>query len=491
MKKELLKLSMLEAHRLLKKKEFSACELAEVYVEQMENDELNAFVTKTPDLILTQAKNVDVLLSTGEPIGPLAGMPIGVKDLFCTRGIRTTACSNMLRDFVPTYESTVTDNLWKSGAGMLGKLNMDEFAMGSSNSCSCFGPVRNPWKGKEYEDLIPGGSSGGSSAAVAGLLCIAATGSDTGGSVRQPAALCGIVGVKPTYGRCSRWGMIAFASSLDQAGVLTRTVEDAAIMLQAMCSNDKKDSTSSTGIIPDFLHSIDYNIKGKRIGIVKEYDIPQNKEKEYVEKMWNENLRYLQDCGAELVEISLPHTKYALPVYYVISSSEASSNLARYDGVRFGKRVEGESVHDMYELTRSTNFGEEVKRRILTGAYALSFGCYDEYYSKSQKVRRLVMQDFEKAFKSVDCILTLTTPRNSVGMKENLGTIDRYYSDVFTVPASLAGLPALSVPSGISDNGSPMSLQLIGNYDDECCILNVAAVIHKRSGDLLKFLHKY
>ena len=491
MKKELLKLSILEAHHLLKKKEFSAHELAEAYIEQMENEELNAFVTKTPDLIRTQAKKVDVLLSEGEPISPLAGMPIGIKDIFCTNGVRTTACSNMLRNFIPPYESTVTSNLWNCGAGMMGKLNMDEFAMGSANSYSCFGPVKNPWKGEENEDLIPGGSSGGSSAAVSGLLCIAATGSDTGGSVRQPAALCGIVGVKPTYGRCSRWGMIAFASSLDQAGVLTKTVEDAAIMLQAICGNDKKDSTSHAGSVPNFLDSIDYNIKGKKIGIVKEYDIPPNKDKECVERMWNENLKYLQDCGAEIVEISLPHTKYALPVYYVISSSEASSNLARYDGVRYGRRLEGTSVHDMYELTRSANLGEEVKRRILTGAYALSYGCYDEYYSKSQKVRRLVVADFEEAFKSVNCILTLTTPRNSVGIEEKLETIDRYYSDVFTVPASLAGLPALSVPSGLSDRGSPMSLQVIGNYYDECCILNIAALIHRRAGDLLKHLHGY
>lgn len=491
MKKELLKLSILEAHNCLKKKEFSPTELVEAYIDEMENENLNAFVTKTQDIALEQARKVENLLLQGEKISPLAGMPIGVKDLFCTAGVRTTACSDILKNFVPSYESTISKNLWNNNACMMGKLNMDEFAMGSASSYSCFGPVKNPWKGPDGEDLIPGGSSGGSSAAVAGRLCIAAIGSDTGGSVRQPAALCGIVGAKPTYGRCSRWGMIAFASSLDQAGVLTRTVEDAAIMLQAMCGHDKKDSTSSPVDVPDFLKHISYDIKGKRIGIVREYEIPENKERECVSEMWAANLKYLQDCGAEIVDISLHHTKYALPVYYVIASSEASSNLARYDGVRYGVRREGESIDDMYELTRSLNFGEEVKRRILIGAYALSYGCYDAYYDKSQRVRRRVMQDFDEAFKKVDCILTLTTPRNFIGMDEKLEMIDRYYSDVFTVPASLAGLPAISIPSGLTKHGLPMSLQVIGKHYDEGEIFNVAAVIHKRTGDLLKHLHHF
>ncbi|MDB1135416.1 Asp-tRNA(Asn)/Glu-tRNA(Gln) amidotransferase subunit GatA [Candidatus Anaplasma sp. TIGMIC] len=491
MKEELLKLSMLEAHRCMKKGEFSASELVGAYIERMESEQLNAFVTKTPELALERAKKIDELLLKGEPIGPLAGMPIGVKDLFCTKGVRTTACSKILQNFVPTYESTVTHNLWNDGAVMLGKLNMDEFAMGSANSYSCFGPVKNPWKGANNEELTPGGSSGGSSAAVSGLLCIAATGSDTGGSVRQPAALCGIVGAKPTYGRCSRWGMIAFASSLDQAGVLTRTVEDAAMMLQSMCGYDQKDSTSSSVDVPNFMESITYDIKGKRIGIAKEYIVPDNKEKEDASAMLNKCMGHLRDCGAEIIDISLPHTKYALPVYYVVASSEASSNLARYDGVRYGARAEAETVDDMYELTRSLNFGEEVKRRILIGGYALSFGCYEAYYEKSQKVRQCVMQDFDEAFKKVDYILALTTPRNSVGLREELGTLDRYYCDIFTVPASLAGLPAISVPSSLSSRGLPMSVQVIGKHYDEGGILNVAAIIHKNSGDLLKHLHGF
>ena len=491
MKKELLKLSILEAHNHIKKRDFSASELTETYIERMESDQLNAFVTKTADLALKQAKEVDDLLQRGEEIPLLAGIPIGVKDLFCTKGVRTTACSNILRNFVPTYESTVSSNLWKNSAVMLGKLNMDEFAMGSANNYSCFGPVKNPWKGPNGEDLIPGGSSGGSSASVAGLLCAAAIGSDTGGSVRQPAALCGIVGVKPTYGRCSRWGMIAFASSLDQAGVLTRSVEDAAIMLQAMCGYDKKDSTSADIAVPRFLDHINYNIKGKRIGVSAEYAMTDNKEKADVERMWNANIKYLQDCGAEIVDISLPHTKYALPVYYVIASAEASSNLARYDGVRYGTRIEGETVDDMYESTRSSNFGDEVKRRVLIGAYVLSYGRYDVCYEKALRVRRGVKKDFEAAFKKVDCILTIPTPRNIVALEEELSAFDLYQSDVYTVPASLAGLPAMSVPAGLSSSGNPMSLQVICNHFDEGEMLNVAAVIHKRSGDLLKHLHGY
>ncbi|MGN7661804.1 MAG: Asp-tRNA(Asn)/Glu-tRNA(Gln) amidotransferase subunit GatA [Anaplasma sp.] len=489
MKKELLKLSILEAHQRLENKEISALELTEAYVDAVEHDQLNAFVTKTSELALESAKKVDERLRKGESIGPLSGIPVGVKDLFCTKGVRTTACSNILKNFVPSYESTVSQRLRDRGAIMLGKLNMDEFAMGSTNTYSCFGPVKNPWRGTDNKDLIPGGSSGGSSAAVAGLLCAAALGSDTGGSVRQPAALCGIVGVKPTYGRCSRWGMIAFASSLDQAGVLTRTVEDAAVMLRAICGHDEKDSTSFKEAVPDFLGHISYNIQEKRIGIPKEYVLPQGRDD--ISKMWSQNVEYLQKCGAEIVEISLPHTRYALPAYYIISSSEASSNLARYDGVRYGTRVDSESVEEMYELTRSLNFCEEVKRRMLIGAYTLSSGYYDAYYEKAQKVRCLVAQDFAKAFKEVDYIMTLTTPVEATGIDEEISAVDRYFTDVFTVPASLAGLPAVSVPSGLSRRGLPMALQVVGRHCDECGILNVAAVLYRHAGSLLGHLHNF
>ncbi|MGN7678742.1 MAG: Asp-tRNA(Asn)/Glu-tRNA(Gln) amidotransferase subunit GatA [Anaplasma sp.] len=490
MKKELLKLSILEAHQRLKSKEISALELTEAYVNAVEQDQLNAFVTKTSELALESAKRVDERLHKGEPIGQLSGIPVGVKDLFCTKGVRTTACSNILKNFVPSYESTVSQKLRDGGGAiMLGKLNMDEFAMGSANTYSCFGPVKNPWRGIDNKDLIPGGSSGGSSAAVAGLLCTGALGSDTGGSVRQPAALCGIVGVKPTYGRCSRWGMIAFASSLDQAGVLARTVEDAAVILQAICGYDKKDSTSSKEAVPDFLGNISYDIRGKRIGIPKEYVLPQGRDD--ISKMWNQNVKYLQECGAEIVEISLPHTKYALPAYYIIASSEASSNLARYDGVRYGTRASAESVEEMYELTRSLNFGEEVRRRLLMGAYTLSSGYYDAYYDKAQRVRHLVAQDFVEAFKKVDYIMALTTPVEATEIDEEVSAIDRYFTDVFTVPASLAGLPAVSVPSGLSGRGLPMALQVMGRHCDECGILNVAAMLHRRVGSLLGHLHNF
>ncbi|TZF78185.1 Asp-tRNA(Asn)/Glu-tRNA(Gln) amidotransferase subunit GatA [Anaplasma marginale] len=489
MKRELLKLSILEAHRCLKNKDFSARELTEAYIGAVEQDTLNAFVTTTPELALAAADRTDGLLQRGEPIHPMSGIPVGVKDLFCTKGVRTTACSNILKNFVPTYESTVSQKLWDSGAVMLGKLNMDEFAMGSSNTYSCFGPVKNPWKGTEGKDLTPGGSSGGSSAAVAGLLCAGALGSDTGGSVRQPAALCGVVGAKPTYGRCSRWGMIAYASSLDQAGVLARTVEDAAVMLNAICGYDQKDSTSSQEAAPDFLGGISRDVRGVRIGIPKEYELPKNRGD--IAAMWDQNIKHLLDCGAEIVEISLPHTTYALPVYYILASSEASSNLARYDGIRYGTRVEGETIDEMYELTRSLNFGEEVKRRMLIGAYTLSSGYRRAYYDKAQRVRCLVIRDFEEAFKKVDCILALTTPVEATGIEEPLSAMDRYFTDVFTVPASLAGLPAISVPAGLSERKLPMALQVIGHYHDECGMLNLAAVIYEHSGGVLQHLHGF
>ncbi|QXK92011.1 Asp-tRNA(Asn)/Glu-tRNA(Gln) amidotransferase subunit GatA [Neoehrlichia mikurensis] len=475
--KELLKLSIVEMHHGLKNKDFSAVELAKAHINSVENENLNAFVTKTPEIALKAAQQVDILLRNNTVISPMAGIPIGIKDLFCTKHIRTTACSNILREFVPTYESTVSNKLLQHGAVMLGKLNMDEFAMGSTNLNSCFGPVKNPWKRSDQKDLVPGGSSGGSSAAVAGFLCAGALGSDTGGSIRQPAAFCGIVGIKPTYGRCSRWGMISFASSLDQAGVLTRTVEDAALMLEAICGYDNKDSTSSKVQVPHFINYITNDIQGKRIGIPKEYQLIKCQED--IKEVWKQNIQFLQNCGAEIIDISLPHSKYSLPIYYIIASSEASSNLARYDGVKYGARVSSDNLNDMYELTRSLNIGQEAKTRILIGAYVLSSGYYDAYYDKAQRIRHLIMQDFVKAFEQVDYILTYATPNEAFAIDEKPDALNMYAEDIFTVPINLAGLPAISVPVGLSKNKLPLSLQLIGNYYDEGGILNVANIIQK------------
>ncbi|KJV68791.1 Asp-tRNA(Asn)/Glu-tRNA(Gln) amidotransferase subunit GatA [Candidatus Neoehrlichia procyonis] len=475
--KELLKLSIVEMHQGLKNKDFSAVELTQAHINSVENDNLNAFVTKTPEIALEAAQKVDTLLRNSSTISPMAGIPVGIKDLFCTKNIKTTACSNILREFIPMYESTVSHRLLQHGAVMLGKLNMDEFAMGSANINSCFGPVKNPWKKSDQKDLVPGGSSGGSSAAVAGFLCAGALGSDTGGSIRQPAAFCGIVGIKPTYGRCSRWGMISFASSLDQAGVLTRTVEDAALMLETVCGYDYKDSTSSKVPVPNFVNQITNNVQGKRIGIPAEYQIFQHHED--IIKIWQQNIQYLQNCGAEIIDISLPHSQYSLPVYYIISSSEASSNLARYDGVKYGTRVLSNNLNDMYELTRSLNMGQEVKTRILMGAYVLSSGYYDAYYDKAQRIRYLIMQDFVKAFEKVDYILTPTTPNEAFEIDDKPDILDMYASDIFTVSVNLAGLPAISVPAGLSKNKLPLALQIIGNYYDEGGILNVASIIQK------------
>ncbi|WDM84832.1 Asp-tRNA(Asn)/Glu-tRNA(Gln) amidotransferase subunit GatA [Ehrlichia sp. JZT12] len=485
---DILKLSIVEMHDKLKKKEFSAVELTKLHIEAVNNEKLNAFITKTPEVALSAAEKADYTFTyEKEKITPLTGIPVGVKDLFCTKNVRTTACSNILKNFIPQYDSTVVKRLLSNGAVMLGKLNMDEFAMGSSNSNSCFGIVKNPWTRADGTEVVPGGSSGGSSAAVAGFLCAGALGSDTGGSVRQPAAFCGIVGLKPTYGRCSRLGMIAFASSLDQAGVLTRTVQDAALMLQSICGYDAADSTSANITVPIFSDSITSLIKGKRIGIPKEYELSsQYQEYNEISEMWSKGIQYLKDEGAEIIQISLPHTSYALPVYYIICSAEASSNLARYDGVKYGIRVPSDDINEMYELTRGNNFGTEVKRRILIGAYVLSSGYYDAYYNKAQRIRRLVTNDFIESFKKIDYILTPTAPKEAFAINEKLDTLTMYLNDVFTVPASLAGLPAISVPIGLSKNNLPLSLQIIGNYYDEGGILNIASIIEKNTGKILK-----
>jgi aspartyl-tRNA(Asn)/glutamyl-tRNA(Gln) amidotransferase subunit A len=416
--------------------------------------------------------------------GALEGIPLGVKDLFCTEGVQTTAGSQMLKGFVPQYESTVTEKLFAAGGVMLGKTNMDEFAMGSANITSYYGHVKSPWKvaGSE-KDYVPGGSSGGSAAAVAARLCYGALGSDTGGSIRQPAAFTGIVGIKPTYGRCSRWGMVAFASSLDQAGVFTRNVRDAAIMLAPICGHDPKDSTVSHHPVPDFEGAVGGSIKGKRIGIPKEYRV-DNMPPE-IEALWRQGEQWLKDAGAETVEISLPNTHSALATYYIIAPAECSSNLARYDGVRFGLRVhdKGDSIHDLYEKTRATGFGEEVKRRIMIGTYVLSAGYFDAYYKKAQRVRALIARDFEQAFGKVDAILTPTAPSAAFAIgEEQTDPVAMYLNDVFTVPASLAGLPGISIPAGLSSNGLPLGLQILGRPFDEEMVLRVASVMEQAAG---------
>jgi aspartyl-tRNA(Asn)/glutamyl-tRNA(Gln) amidotransferase subunit A len=415
----------------------------------------------------------------------MAGVPIGMKDLFCTEGVQTTAASHILEGFVPTYESTVSANLWKAGAGMLGKLNMDQFAMGSSNETSYFGNVVSPWRSNDggKAALAPGGSSGGSSSAIAARLCPAATGTDTGGSIRQPAAFVGISGIKPTYGRCSRWGVVAFASSLDQAGPMARDVRDCAIMLEAMAGFDPKDSTSLDLPVPAWEAGLNSDLKGKRIGIPKEYRLDGIDED--IAKMWDNGIAWLKDAGAEIVDISLPHTKYALPAYYIIAPAEASSNLARYDGVRFGLRdlPEGAGLQDMYAATRAAGFGEEVRRRIMIGTYVLSAGFYDAYYTQAQKIRALIARDFDNAWASCDLILAPTAPSAAFGLGEkNADPLSMYLNDVFAVPASLAGLPAMSVPGGLSKEGLPMGLQIIGKALDEQAVLNAGLAIEQRSG---------
>ena len=481
---ELIKLTLSQAKDKLLSKEISSVELTTAYLQEIDtqNPKLNAFVTQTPELALSQAAKSDAKIAGGDA-GKLEGLPIAVKDLFCTKGVQTTAGSKMLKGFVPTYESQVTQNLLDAGTITLGKTNMDEFAMGSANITSHYGNVINPWQGNDGKDLVPGGSSGGSSSAVAADLCLAALGTDTGGSIRQPAAFTGIVGFKPTYGRCSRWGTIAFASSLDQAGPMTKSVADAALMFEVMAGHDAKDSTSSKRDVPDVLSSLNNSIKGKKIGIPKEYNVDGLDSE--IAKEWQKGADLLKQAGAEIVEISLPHTKYALPTYYIIAPAECSSNLARYDGVRFGHREfeKGWSIDEMYEHTRASGFGAEVKRRILIGTYVLSAGYYDAYYKQAQKVRGKIMQDFTNAFANVDAILTPTSPTAAFAIDEPMtDPLTMYLNDVLTVPASLAGLPAISLPSGLNSEGLPLGLQLIGNSYDEASLLNISHILEQELG---------
>ncbi len=477
---DLLTLTIAEAAAKLKAKEISSKELTQAHLDQMANyRHLNAYITETPELALKQADASDAKLAKGEG-GSLEGIPLGIKDLFCTKGVRTTAGSKILCNFVPQYESTVSQNLLDAGGVTLGKLNLDEFAMGSSNTTSAYGNVISPWKrtNGDTRDLVPGGSSGGSAAAVSAFMCMGATGTDTGGSIRQPAGLTGIVGIKPTYGRCSRWGIVAYASSLDQAGPFARTVEDCALMLNAMAGYDPKDSTSANIPVPDFTKALQPDMKGLRVGIPKEYRIDGMPAE--IQKIWDQGIAWLKDAGAEIVDVSLPHTKYALPTYYVIAPAEASSNLARYDGVRYGLRVEGENLNQTYEKTRGEGFGREVKRRIMTGTYVLSAGYYDAYYTKAQKVRRLILQDFQKAYEQCDVLLTPATPSEAFAIGENEDDpIQMYLNDVFTVTVNLAGLPGMTVPAGLSQNGLPLGLQLIGKAFDEETVFRAGFVLEQ------------
>jgi aspartyl-tRNA(Asn)/glutamyl-tRNA(Gln) amidotransferase subunit A len=435
-------------------------------------------VLETPDKALDMARAADARRARGEA-GPLEGAPLGIKDLFCTEGVRSTACSNILGNFVPTYESTVTSQLWRDGAVMLGKLNMDEFAMGSSNETSAFGPVINPWRrAGGNAKLTPGGSSGGSATSVAADLCLGATATDTGGSIRQPAAFTGTVGIKPTYGRCSRWGVVAFASSLDQAGPIAKTVEDAAILLRSMAGYDPKDATSLNVETPDFASFVGKSVKGLRIGIPKEYRVDGMPAE--IDELWEKGVAWLKDAGCEIVEVSLPHTKYALPAYYIVAPAEASSNLARYDGMRFGLRVEGANLTETYEQTRAAGFGAEVKRRILIGTYVLSAGYYDAYYVKALKVRRRIADDFDQAFQKVDALLTPTAPSAAFGLGENADDpVAMYLNDIFTVTVNLAGLPGMSVPAGVDAGGLPLGLQLIGRALDEGTLFSLGGALEK------------
>jgi aspartyl-tRNA(Asn)/glutamyl-tRNA(Gln) amidotransferase subunit A len=480
-------LSIAEAREALARKELSAEELARAHIDAIgrANEALNAFVLNTPERALQAAKESDARLRKGEA-RPLEGIPLGIKDLFATKGVRTTACSHVLDGFTPTYESTVTANLWAAGAVMLGKLNNDEFAMGSSNETSHYGPVVNPWRRKgSNAKLVPGGSSGGSSAAVAARLCMGATATDTGGSIRQPAAVTGTVGIKPTYGRCSRWGIVAFASSLDQAGPIARTVQDAAILLKAMASHDPKDTTSVDAPVPDYEAAVNLGVKGLTVGIPKEYRVPGMAAE--IDALWEQGVKWLEAAGAKIKPVSLPHTKYALPSYYIVAPAEASSNLARYDGVRYGLREPGNEVISLYENTRSAGFGAEVKRRILIGTYVLSAGYYDAYYLKAQKVRSLIKRDFDAAFEEVDVILTPTTPSPAFALGEKSGDpVEMYLNDIFTVTVNMAGLPGMSVPAGLSSEGTPLGLQLIGRPFDEETLFRTARAIEQSAGPLAK-----
>ena len=483
---DLTKLTLKAAVDGLKARAFSSEEITRAFVSNIEaaNPTLNAYVQVTADKAMAMARASDARIASGDA-GALEGAPLGIKDLFCTEGVQTTAGSNMLRGFVPPYESTVTANLWRDGAVMLGKLNMDEFAMGSSNETSAFGPVVNPWKSKASNaDLTPGGSSGGSASAVAADLCLAATASDTGGSIRQPAAFTGTVGIKPTYGRASRFGMVAFASSLDQAGPITKTVEDAALMLRSMCSFDVKDSTSLDVPTPDWTASVGQSVKGLRIGVPREYVVEGMPAE--IQALWDQGVAWLRDAGCEIVDISLPHMKYALPTYYIVAPAEASSNLARYDGMRFGHRAEkASSLTDLYETSRAEGFGAEVKRRLVIGAYVLSAGFYDAYYVRALKVRRRIAEDFDKVWGQVDAILTPSTPSAAfaIGDKQ-IDPVTMYLNDVFTVTANLAGLPGISVPAGLDSNGLPLGLQVIGKALDEATVFQVGAALERAVGGI-------
>ncbi|MFZ3034801.1 MAG: Asp-tRNA(Asn)/Glu-tRNA(Gln) amidotransferase subunit GatA [Parvibaculum sp.] len=476
---DLTKLTLAGARDALKAKEITSVELTTAYLEAMDHAKaLNAYVLTTADKALDMAKASDAKLVKGEG-GALEGLPLGIKDLFATKGVRTTACSHILDNFIPPYESTVTANLWRDGAVMLGKLNNDEFAMGSSNETSYFGAAVNPWR-RNGDDvrLVPGGSSGGSSAAVAAKLCLAATATDTGGSIRQPAAFTGTVGIKPTYGRCSRWGVVAFASSLDQAGPITRDVRDAAIMLGSMAGYDDKDSTSVDKPVPDYEAVLGRGVKGLRVGIPKEYRVDGMPPE--IDALWTRGIEWLKAAGAEIVDVSLPTTKYALPTYYIVAPAEASSNLARYDGVRYGLRVEGKDITEMYEKTRAEGFGPEVRRRVLIGTYVLSAGYYDAYYLKAQKVRTLIARDFAEAYKSCDVLLTPTAPSAAFAIGEKTADpLSMYLNDVFTVTVNLAGLPGISVPAGLSSDGLPLGLQLIGRTFDEETLLRAAFALEE------------
>ncbi|MBQ7285985.1 MAG: Asp-tRNA(Asn)/Glu-tRNA(Gln) amidotransferase subunit GatA [Alphaproteobacteria bacterium] len=478
---DLTKLTIAQAREALKNKEFTAIELTQAYIKNMEaKRELNAFVCECSEKALEQAKLSQIKIENGTS-GDLEGIPLGVKDLFCTKGIETTACSNFLKGFVPPYEATVTSKLLEAGANFIGKLNMDEFAMGGSNETSAFGPVINPWS-KDVK-LVAGGSSGGSAAAVSARMCAAATGTDTGGSIRQPSAFCGVTGIKPTYGRCSRYGVIAFASSLDQAGPIAKDVRDCAIMLKNMAGYDAKDATSAKVDVPDFEKFLSGDIKGMRIGVPKEYRVDGLNEE--VASYWDKAAEMLKDKGAEIVEVSLPHTKYALATYYIIAPAEASSNLARYDGLRYGNRVDGNSIDEMYINSRTQGFGKEVKRRIMIGTYVLSAGYYDAYFVKAQKVRRLIRDDFVKAFEKCDVILTPTSPVAAfpVGDKKmQEDPIAMWLNDIYTVSVSLAGLPAMSLPIGLNKDGLPLGMQIIGKAFDEQSVFEAASALEKQAG---------
>ena len=480
-------LTLAEARDRLRAGDVSSVELTQTCLDAIDAaDALGAFVHKTPDLAIERAKAADTRIAQGDAPA-MCGLPIGIKDLFCTEGVPSQAASRILEGFRPEYESTVSRRLKDSGAVMLGKLNMDEFAMGSSNETSCYGNAVNPWRrGSDDTALTPGGSSGGSASAVAADLCLAATGTDTGGSIRQPAAFTGITGIKPTYGRCSRWGIVAFASSLDQAGPMTKSVRDAAIMLEAMCGHDPADSTSADLPVPNFEAMLSGDIKGKTIGIPREYRMDGMPDE--IETLWAEGRAMLEDAGAKIVDISLPHTKYALPTYYVIAPAEASSNLARYDGVRYGHRAtlgQGDGITEMYEKTRAEGFGGEVKRRVMIGTYVLSAGFYDAYYNRARRVRTLIKRDFEDAFAAgVDAILTPATPSAAFGLGEmaNADPVQMYLNDVFTVTVNLAGLPGISVPTGLDSQGLPLGLQLIGRPWEEGDLLNTAYALERAAG---------